>query len=328
MSRYSSFGIYLMLIVGLATYTHSHEGSDDIAGHIHDNTKIGEGFNENNNWYLVVNTNRLKELGLGIDDVQNKENDYKGGDIILTPQTILKDNPPPEKESSPTNPESTVGAISESRPTVDDTPPIDTTEDTSEETTDQDSDDSYEPPSIPQRVDEQAVATREPPKIKITHIEHWQDEPFVWIIYVLNDERRFVSTAYIVLEIWNPEELASGDGQPKFSASLPREGRFAYQGVHRKHAYFTSPTGERANNAFLVASKKTFQNWNHRERHVKFAITSPHEQRVVYQKGDVFVLRDWKTKEIISQFPEPAAEEDAVPAAPIKPEINRTYAIV
>ena len=43
---------------------------------------------------------------------------------------------------------------------------------------------------------------------------------------------------------------------------------------------------------------------------------------MVYQEGDIFVLRDWKTKEIISQFPEPAAEEDAVPAAPIKPGLK------
>ena len=89
----------------------------------------------------------------------------------------------------------------------------------------------------------------------------------------------------------------------------------------RKHDYLNSPSGERANNAFFVGGKKDFANWNHRERHIRFALTPPHKHRMVYQEGDIFLLRDWKTKDIISRFP--AAEEfDDVSAAPIKPTPN------
>ena len=174
----------------------------------------------------------------------------------------------------------------------------------------------------------QTPETKEPqtkpilPKIRITHIEYYRDHPYVWIVYVKNPRRYFVSTFQTILEIWDPEALASETGTPKFYISLPRNARFTYQGISsRKHDYLNSPSGERANNAFLVAGKKEIQNWNHRERHIRFALIVPHKKRKLYAEGDIFVLRDWKTKGIISRFPE-ENEEDSVPASPIKPGLK------
>lgn len=159
---------------------------------------------------------------------------------------------------------------------------------------------------------------QEPIKLTITHIENYKDNPFKWIVYILNEERRFVSTGYKTIEIWSKEELEA-NGKPKFYASLPRYASFTYQFPGKKHAYFTNPSGVRANNAFVIASKNDVKNWDPSYRPIKFAITRPHKHRRVYQEGDIFVLRDWKTKEIISQFPQSEEQEDAVPAAPMKP---------
>ena len=174
------------------------------------------------------------------------------------------------------------------------------------------------------------------PKLQITHVVKPHKNQRIWLIYVLNSERRFVSVDTFVLELWSKAEVRHNEkgeiefeGDPKFKVSLSSNNQprmLTYQFLNkRKHAGFENEEGVLANNRILLAAKKRVKDWDYRKMPIKFSVSVADKYLKRYEEGDVFVLkkvfRNQRTRVIeavktITAYPNP--EEEAVAGAPIR----------